>query len=156
MKFLAWYQNRRTLVRQERATLRCSVSVSLLSLDQSHPGLCYTNVSTLLSTRRESAGGPELTQVCATWMSPLFSPPGEKVQEDQSSPRSVPHKLLHSSLHQERRCIHFRKACILEKPQDLNFINKQKGCLPFLGEPTVSVLIHISRDHHRSRLLRTA
>jgi len=55
MKFLAWYQNRRTLVRQERATLRCGVSVSLLSLDQSHPGLCHINVSTLLSTRREGA-----------------------------------------------------------------------------------------------------
>ena len=33
---------------------------------RAHSGLCYMNVSTLLSTRREGAGGPEFTQVCAT------------------------------------------------------------------------------------------
>lgn len=57
-------------------------------------------------------------------------------------------------LQQERMCTHLRKACILEKSQDLNFINKQEGFLPSLGEPTGSALIHISRDHHRSRLFQ--
>lgn len=75
-----------------------------------------------------SPGGSKFTQICAMQILNL--------------------------LQQERMCTHLRKACILEKSQDLNFINKQEGFLPSLGEPTGSALIHISRDHHRSRLFQ--
>lgn len=103
---LAWCQNRKILVRWERAKLKYGIILFILSLKVSkvYPDLCYA-----------------------------FS---------------------HSSLQQERMCTHLRKACILEKSQELNFINKQEGFLPFLGEPTGSALIHISRDHHRSRLFQ--
>lgn len=105
IKFLAWCQNRKILVRQERAKLKYGII--------------------------------------------LFSSP-----EYQNLLRCVLCKFSHSSLQQERICTHLRKACILEKSQDLNFINKQEGFLPFLGEPTGSPLIHTSRDHHRSRLFQ--
>lgn len=104
IKFPAWCQKRKILLRQERVKLKYGIILFILSF-----------------------GGPRVFMLC---------------------------KFSHSSHQQERMCTHFRKPCTLEKNQDLNFIKKQEGFLPFLGESTGSALMHISQNHHRSRLFQ--